>query len=139
MNSATSDSGGIAARTRQNTLRLAWWTAAWVISLAIAVFGPEFVWDSKGISLVAILVNVAAGIGMILANKRHLDGLDELQRKIQLEAMGIALGVALVGGLAYSTLDITDVISGDAEIAVLVMLIGLTYLVSVVVGQRKYR
>jgi hypothetical protein len=139
MSSATSDSGGIAARTRRNTVRLAWWTGAWVVTLAIAVFGPEYVWDSKGISLGAILVNVALGIGMIVANKRHLDGLDELQRKIQLEAMGIALGVALVGGLAYSTLYITDVISGDAEIGFLVMLIGLTYLVSVVIGLRKYK
>jgi signal transduction histidine kinase len=139
MDSAKSNSRGITARTRHNTVRLAWWTAAWVITLAIAVFGPQFIWESKGISLAAILLNVAVGIGMIVANKRHLDGLDELQRKIQLEAMGLALGVALVAGLAYSTLDISNVISGDAEISFLVMLIGLTYLISVLIGHRKYK
>ena len=139
MNSSSPDSRGLAERTRRNTLRLGGWTAAWVITLAIAVFGPALAWDGKALSLGAILVNVAAGIGMIIANKRHLDGLDELQRKIQLDAMGIALGVGLVGGLAYSALDISNVIATDAEISLLVMLIGLTYFIGVVVGQRRYR
>ena len=137
MSNATSN--GLADRTRRNTVRLAGWTGAWVVTLAVAVFGPTFAWDSTLVSLAAILVNVAVGIGMIVANKRHLDGLDELQRKIQLEAMGIALGVGLVGGLAYSTLDVTNVIAADAEISFLIMLIGLTYLVSVVIGQRRYK
>jgi hypothetical protein len=53
--------------------------------------------------------------------------------------MGIALGVGLVGGMAYSTMDVTDVIPGDAEISFLVILISLTYLVSVVVGVRKFK
>ena len=29
---------------------------------------------------------------MIVANKHHLQGLDELHRKVQLEAMALALG-----------------------------------------------
>jgi hypothetical protein len=86
----------------------------------------------------AIVLNVAAGFGMILANIRHLKGLDELQQKIQLEAMGFALGVAVVLGLAYSALDITDVMPFDAEISNLVILIGLTYFAGVLVGQRRY-
>ena len=135
------DSGtaGLAQRTRQNTVRLAAWTGAWLVTLALAVFGPILLWDSKALALGAILVNIGAGVGMIMANKRHLDGLDELQRKIQLEAMGIALGVGLVGGMAYSTMDVTNVIPGDAEISFLVILISLTYLASVVLGVRKYK
>jgi len=136
---SNSGSAGLAQRTRQNTARLAAWTGAWVITLALAVFGSLLLWDSKALTLGAILVNVGVGIGMIMANKRHLDGLDELQRKIQLEAMGIALGVGLVGGMAYSTMDVTDVMPGDAEISFLVILISLTYLVSVVVGVRKFK
>ena len=140
MNDLTKNDGDcLPGRTRRNTIRLAWWTGAWLITMAIAVFGPVIAWDSKVISLGAILVNVAAGIGMIAANKQHLDGLDELQRKIQLEAMAIALGVGLVGGLAYSTLDVVDVIGGDAEISFLVILISLTYLGAVLVGRWRYQ
>ena len=86
-----------------------------------------------------IILNMAVGVGMIVANKHHLDGLDELQRKIQLEAMALALGVGLVGGLGYSTMDITNVIGGDAEISFLVMLIAVTYMIGIFVGRRKYQ
>ena len=138
MNDTTNDAVSLQGRTRRNTIRLAWWTGAWLVTMATAVFGPLFAWESKVISLGAILVNVAAGIGMIVANKQHLDGLDELQRKIQLEAMAIALGVGLVAGLAYSTLDVANVIAGDAEISFLVILISLTYIGGVLIGRRKY-
>jgi hypothetical protein len=76
---------------------------------------------------------------MILANKRHLNGLDELHRKVQLESLALALGVAVVGGLSYSMLDVANVISYDAEISHLVILIGLTYLVATVVGLTRYK
>ena len=76
---------------------------------------------------------------MIFANIRHLNGLDDLQKKIQLEGMAIALGVGIVGGLSYSLLDTTNLISQDAEISFLVILIALTYLFSVFIGQKRYR
>jgi hypothetical protein len=136
---SNSETAGLARRTRRNTIRLAGWTGAWVVTLAVAVFGSTFLWDSKAFSLIAILVNIAAGVGMIAANKQHLDGLDELQRKIQLEAMALALGVGLVGGLAYSTMDITDVIPFDAEISFLVMLISLVYIGATLIGRSKYQ
>jgi hypothetical protein len=139
MNQVTNDVGRLPGRTRRNTIRLAWWTGAWLVTMAIAVFGPVVAWESKLISMGAILVNVAAGIGMIVANKQHLDGLDELQRKIQLDAMALALGVGLVVGLAYSTLDVVNVIAVDAEISFLVILISLTYLGGVFIGRQKYQ
>jgi len=139
MNNAETHRETRAVRTRRNTVRLAVWTLAWLLSLALAVFGPRFAWDSNvALTVMAIVLNVAAGFGMILANIRHLKGLDELQQKIQLEAMGFALGVAVVLGLAYSALDITDVMPFDAEISNLVILIGLTYFAGVLVGQRRY-
>ena len=76
---------------------------------------------------------------MILANKRHINSLDELQRKIQLEAMGISLGTAVVFGLSYSLLDTTNVITYNADISHLVILIGITYLASILIGNMRYR
>ena len=136
---STSGTGSLRERTRRITVKLFCWTSAWVVTLAIATFGPHFVWTSKAMTLVAILVNLAAGAGMILANKDHLENLDEMQRKIQLEAMALALGVALVAGLAYSTADTTDLIPFDAEIGLLVFLVTAAYGLGLLLGYRRYR
>jgi hypothetical protein len=126
----------ISKRTKQ----LALWTLAWTLSMALVSFGPKFLWDfNPSISSAAIGINLLIGIGMIIANKNHLLSLDELEQKIHLQAMAITLGVAVVAGLAYSNLDISNVISGDAEISHLVILIGLTYISGVLIGKRRYQ
>lgn len=125
---------------QQNTKILAFWTFAWVASLALATFGHVFFWEgNKLLIILSIALNAAFGIGMILANIRHIKSLDEMQRKIQLEAMGISLGVGVVGGLNYKLFDTTNLMSGDAEIAFLVILISLTYLSAIIIGQIRYK
>jgi predicted membrane channel-forming protein YqfA (hemolysin III family) len=122
------------------TLRLGYWTATWLISTALASFGPKLIWNfDNTFSILAVVLNVIIGFGMIIANKNHLRSLDELQQKIQLEAMALSLGTGLIGGIAYSMLDIANVISFDAEISHLVILVGLTYMGGVIVGQVRYR
>lgn len=130
----------LSSQIRHNNRLLFYWTSAWLLSLAIATFGPRFLWqDQPVLSLAGILLNLAIGIGMIFANKRYLNGLDELQRKVQLEAMALALGVAVVAGISYSVLDNINLISFDAEISHLVMLIGITYLIAIITGNRRYQ
>lgn len=132
-------SGGMNERLRRNTLKLMGWTVAWVVTMAIATFGPAVVWESKAVTLGSILVNVAAGAGMIIANKEYLMGVDELQRKIQLEAMALALGVALVFGLAYSTADTANLVPFDAEIAHVVIAVCAAYALGIFLGHRRYQ
>ena len=127
-------------RQKRNIRNLAAWTLLWVLSLALVTFGHEFIWNQHTtISLIVILINLIIGFAMILANVRHLKGLDELQRQIHLEAMGICLGVVLVAGIAYSTLDVTNVIAFDAEISHLVLLMGITYLATISVINYRYK
>lgn len=127
-------------KSHKSTLNLATWTSAWVLSMALASFGPKFIWNENStLTIIAIIINLAFGIGVIFANKKHLNSLDELQRKIQLEAMGFTLGVAVIFGLSYSMLDTTNLISYDAEISHLVVLIGLTYLAGTIIGSLRYR
>jgi len=128
--------------TRKNRIiyRLAYWSGAYVVTMAVANFGPRLLWDyNQLLTIGAIILNLLAGIGMILVNIQHLNVLDELMKKIQLEAMGLSLGVAIVAGLSYSLLDTTNIIPFDAEIAHLVILVGLVYLTSIVVNLRRYR
>ena len=128
------------SKVRRQTRKLGYWTLAWLLTMALANFGPPFLWDSNAMFTIgAIGLNLLVGIGMIVANKDHLRSLDEMQQKIHLEAMGVTLGVALVVGLAYSNLDISNIISFDAEISHLVILMGLTYLATLVNLNRKMR
>jgi|SRR6056297_2072892 len=127
------------ATIKRSIKNLAIWTAAWLVSTAIAVFGPILLWESNTLlSVIFILINVAVGLGMVLANIRHLLSLDEMLQKIQLQAMGITLGVTLIAGIAYSIADTTNVISQDAEISFLVILMGLTYITTSVILNKKY-
>jgi len=118
---------------------LALWTLLWLVSLALATFGPKFIWQENTTwSIVAIVINTAIGAGFIWAQMKRMTVLDELQKKIQLDAMGIALGVGIVGGMSYSVMDIANVISGDAEIGFLVMLISVSYMIALAVGKMRY-
>ena len=127
-------------RNNLNTKRLAKWTAAWVFSLALATFGDKFIWQQDElITAIAIGVNFIIGIVMIMVNKQHLIDLDELQQKIQLNAMGLSLGIGLIVGISYSTLDTTGLISSDAEISHLIIVMGLTYMIGIILGNRKYQ
>jgi hypothetical protein len=53
--------------------------------------------------------------------------------------MGLSLGIGVVGGLSYSMLDSSNVISSNAEIGHLVMLMAITYLISVILKVKKYK
>ncbi len=140
MNKQKTDSTDWSGQTKETTIRLAKWTILWVITVAIPAFGPVLFWGENNlINILVILLNVGVGIGMILANIQHLKTQDELMQKVQLEAMGITLGVAVVGGIAFSMLDATNVVPFDADIGFLVMIIGLTYLISVFINLRRYK
>jgi hypothetical protein len=108
--------------------------------MALATFGPEFIWGSNLLlTIFAILLNLGIGIGMIVANISHLKVLDEMMQKIQLEAMALALGIGVVCGLNYALLDTTNIIDFNAEISHLVILIALSYLAAIFVGYRRYQ
>ncbi len=125
---------------KKNTKKLGIWTLLWVSSMALATFGPRFIWDENvALTVLAVILNALMGAGMILMNIKHINSLDDLQKKIQLDAMGIALGVGVVGGLSYSLLDTTNLISNDAEISFLVIFISITYMIGLLIGQKRYK
>ncbi len=124
----------------KRVIKLAMWTWSWVATMAIATFGPEFIWDNHPfLTPFAIIVNFANGILMILANRDLFNHFDELERKIHLESLAITLGLAVVVGLSYSLLDTTNMIEQDAQISMLVLFIGITYLTSVFINTRRYK
>ena len=124
---------------KKHLIHLAFWTWSWVLTLAIATFGPEFFWEEKSaLTLVAIVVNLAIGILMVLANRKLFNHYDELERKIHLESMGLTLGLAVIIGLTYSLLDQKNLIHSDAEIGFLVGFISIIYMISLMVNRKRY-
>jgi hypothetical protein len=124
---------------KQQVLNLAGWTWSWVATLALATFGPQFIWDDHQLlTILFVGLNFANGIAMVIANRHFFNSLDELQRKIQLEALGITLGLTVIIGITYSLLDTTNLINEDAEIGFLVGIIGVIYMVSTLIINKRY-
>ena len=84
------------------------------------------------------MVNVALGIGMMFYLMRMLRNMDYLQRKIQLDALSMALGISLVGCAAYSLM-VTWGIIVDEEVSDIFVLMCVAYSVSVMIGVVRYR
>lgn len=140
MNDLKTDPNGWAASRARNTVRLGYWTAAWLVTMAVAAFGPKLIWNFDTLlTILAVLINLGVGFGMIVANKRHLQGMDEMHQKIFLDAGAVTLGVGLVCGLSYELLEDIKLISFVPEISHLVILMSLTFLIGMIAGHRKYR
>ena len=140
MNQLKPSENNYESRTRTNVIRLFYWNGAWGAATALMAFGPGFLWNrALGFTLLSVGLDVAVGIGMILANKKYIAELDDLQRKVQLNSMGITLGVALIAGTPISVMEGYHVIPVHANVAFLLILMGLTFVVSNLYGTRRYR
>ena len=140
MNTSNKHSFDYETNNRKSMVQLRNWTLAWLMASALAVYGPKWLWGySTAPSILFVLVNVVVGFAMIWSLKRHMQALDELQRRIMLDASALSLGVGLVCGLAYEMLEDIRLISFQPEISHLVMLMALTYLVGIMLGNRKFQ
>ncbi|MEV6033908.1 hypothetical protein AB0L65_22330 [Nonomuraea sp. NPDC052116] len=90
-------------------------------------------------SWAAVTVNLAVGIGWIVAFTRFLQRVDELQRKVMQEALAISLGAGWVGGFAYVVADTAGLITYDVNAAVLPALLGVVFLIAFAAGMIRYR
>ena len=123
---------------KKNTKNLIIWTLAWTGTLAILTFASNQLLDSLTLTKIAFVINFTIGIGMIIANKNLIKSFDELQRKIHLEAMAITLGLTVVVGISYEISFDFGIINSEPETEYLIMFIGITYILSVLINNRKY-
>ena len=127
-------------RAFRNLAPLALWTLAWVLTIALANFGPALLWHREPVlSWIAVAISLAVGAGWIVVHARYLGGVDELQRKIMLDAVAVALGVGLVAGFAYASASAAGLFAVESDIAFITVLMAVVYIVAVGVGQVRYR
>lgn len=122
-----------------NTKKLAFWTMIWVFSTALATFGPEFIWENSLFTYAGVGLFLITGAAMILANRKHILNLDELQQRMHLEAMAISLGIAVVLGLGLSILEQQDLLGFKMDFAFMTIVISLTYLAGLAINTRRFK
>jgi hypothetical protein len=122
-----------------NTKKLAFWTLIWVLATALATFGPEFIWENSLFTYAGVGLFLITGAAMILANRKHILNLDELQQRMHLEAMAISLGVAVVLGLGLSILEQQDLLGFKMDFAFMTVVISITYLAGLAINTRRFK
>ena len=115
------------------------WVLAWIVSTAVLSAGVNNLWDSLLLTKIGLLINLALGVGMIIANKNLFKYYDELQQKIHFEAMALTLGLTVVVGLVYEISFDFGVISSEPEFEYLVFFICFSYGASIVINSLRYK
>ena len=125
---------------KSTTGKLAICTFAWLITFAAVSLGPELLWPSNQvITVIALLLNIVAGIAMIYANRAHILSLDELEQRIQLNAMSTTLGIGLISVPVWNSLAKLNALNSGTSMGALLVLMSLTYLAAIVYGNSKYK
>ena len=123
---------------KQNKVLLGW-TLAWVVSLAFLTGAENTLWNDLIYTKIGLLINLVIGIVMIVAHKNLFKTYDELQKKIQFEAMAITLGLVVVVGLTYEVSFDFGVIDSEPEFEYLVFFICFTYIASNIISAIRYK
>jgi hypothetical protein len=127
-------------RNCRNQRRVHLWSLVWMSSWVAVTLALTSGWLASGApGIVAAVVSSSLGIGTALAYWRFLREADEVLRRIELEALALAFGVGVVGGLAYWLLERSGAVP-RAKSDLLYVLAGmcLTYSAGVLLGKRRY-
>lgn len=132
--------GPAMTRNCRNQRRVVLWSLVWMSSWVAVTLALTSGWLASGApGIVAAVVSSSLGIGTVLAYRRFLKEADEVQRRIELEALAMAFGVGVVGGFAYWLLERSGAVP-IAKTDLLYVLAGmcLTYSAGVLLGKRRY-
>ena len=85
----------------------------------------------------AVLVPTLLGVMTVIAYVEFLREAEELQRKIQLDALALGFGVGLVAAVSWELLKELGVVEGDPSDVLFFMV--LAYGLGIWLGVRRYR
>ena len=129
--------GDMTASDRRNLNRANVWLAFWLVSFAASTFIIKSEVTSTGIvGWIVAAIPTVVGLGAMLAYGRYLRQADELQRRIQLQALAVGFGVAFFFGFGYRLLE--KVGAPAAEISDVSVVMMFFYFVGLWIGRRRY-
>ena len=124
-------------RDRRNQRRATAWSLAWALCFVAVMLGIKKEWLSLGMTLAGVGVTSILGVATLLAYRHFLLETDELRRKIEVDALALAFGVGIVGGMSYWLLAVRGAVPpGDFFYIFLAMF--LTHGLGVLFGRRRY-
>jgi hypothetical protein len=127
------------ARSKKNHALIMVWIFVWMATFVAADKAEVYEWYTAGsLPLIAIAINAAIGLTVIVTYMRFLKELDEMQQKIQLNALALAMGIGLVGSVSYSLLVSAGIVAVP-DIAVVIVLLGGGYSAGLVIGRARYQ
>lgn len=124
-------------RNCRNQRRVLLWALLWACSFIAVALGIKKEWLPFGAVLAGVAGNSLLGIATVLAYRRFLQEIDELRRKIEVEALALAFGVGVIGGLAYWLLAVSGALplTGFAYVFSAML---LAHSAGVLIGRRRY-
>lgn len=130
---------GLPKRDLKNANRVNLFALLWALTLMLSTYlGETGVLDNTLLLIIAFAVHSMIGIAMLLTYKNFLTQLDEMEQKVQLDALALAVGVAIISFSSYSILANTGTVP-PLNSAYLIALIALTYMVGIIKGRLAYR
>lgn len=124
---------------RRAEIRVALLTLVWAGSWLLVKIGiVEDVLITGWPLWAAILASGGLGLLTVWAYLKHLSGLDELRRKIEMDALALAFGVGMVTGLTSSLLGDAGILAWDEMVSYLFTVMFVTYSIGVLIGHRRY-
>ena len=139
MNKLTVDTKGWEKRSVMINIRLSLWTLAFAVVFVVADKAELYNWfTSEWMTISAIVITTGFGIAVLIAYMRYLKEIDELQRRIIVDALALGLGVGILGGCVYSLLVTTGYIV-EEEVSDLILLMCIAHAGAILFGQVRYR
>jgi len=125
------------ARVRRNLNRANVWMALWLVCFAAATWLIRAGIVTAGpVGWVVAILPTAVGVGALLGFGRYLREGDELQRKIQLQALAFGFGAGLFVGFGYRLFE--GLGAPVASISDASVVIVFFYLIGLWLGRRRY-
>lgn len=130
---------GLPARDIKNANKVNLLALLWAITLLITSASIEYTWHSSMLFISTIFtVHTVIGVLMVFSFRKFLKELDDLERKIQLDALALSVGITIISFSSSSILSVAGIIE-KLDQSALIVVMAATYMVGIVVGRIKYR
>ncbi len=121
-------------RDIENAKQIMLWAFLWAISLIAIKYSSQYEWYQDTGAVIATVLHSAIGIKLILKYKHFLKELEEMERKIQLDALALSTGATIVIFSSYSILADSGVLSPLSP-SLLIITMCITYSIGLIVGR----
>lgn len=130
---------GLPARDIKNANRVNLLALLWMVTLLLSSIGSEYAWYNTMLVIsIVFIVHTSIGVVMVFSFRKFLSELDDLERKIQLDALALSVGVTIISFSSFSILSKAGIIA-ELDQSSLIALIAVTYMIGNIAGRIKYR